>query len=154
MLQALYDDLYLLPIMKKNMDNLGVQVGRGRHSGLELMKKVKAQVIVEIIEYAPHAGVTKTIIKKTAGNTLVSSLFDASEELVKKMSPFDTYIQIVEGTVDVVINDKNYKLRLGEGIAIPAHTSHRFKGNEQFKMISTVIKSPCRRLKDQLFNIA
>ena len=141
MLQALYDDLNLLPIMKKNMDDLSVKLGRGRHSGLELMKKAKPQMIVEIIEYAPHAGVTKTIIKKKTGHTLVSSLFDASEELVKKMSRFDTYIQIVEGTVDVVINDKNYKLRLGEGIAIPAHTSHRFKGNEQFKMISTVIKS-------------
>jgi len=141
MLQALYDNLYLLPIMKKNMDDLSVKLGRGRHSGLELMKKAKPQMIVEIIEYAPHAGVTKTIIKKKTGHTLVSSLFDASEELVKKMSRFDTYIQIVEGTVDVVINDKNYKLRLGEGIAIPAHTSHRFKANEQFKMISTVIKS-------------
>src|SRR6187402_1610441 len=141
MLQALYDNLYLLPIMKKNMDDLSVKLGRGRHSGLELMKKAKPQMIVEIIEYAPHAGVTKTIIKKKTGHTLVSSLFDASEELVKKMSRFYTYIQIVEGTVDVVINDKNYKLRLGEGIAIPAHTSHRFKANEQFKMISTVIKS-------------
>ena len=56
------------------------------------------------------------------------------------MSRFDTYIQIVEGTVDVVINDKNYKLRLGEGIVIPAHASHRFKANEQFKIISTTIK--------------
>ena len=59
------------------------------------------------------------------------------------MFPFDTYIQIVEGTVDVVINDKNYKLRLGEGIVIPAHTSHRFKANEQFKIISTTIKAGC-----------
>ena len=138
MLQALYDDLFLLPIMKRN--TASVNVAKARHSGFELVKNAKAQMIVEIIEYAPHAGVTKTIIEKTTDNTLVSSLFDASEELVKKMSRFDIYIQIVEGTVDVVINDKNYKLRLGEGIVIPAYTSHRFKANEQFKIISTTIK--------------
>ena len=120
-----------------------ISAAKGRHSGLELMKNAKGHILVKIIEYAPHTGVTKTIIKKTTSNTSISSLFDAGEELVKKMSPFDTYIQIVEGTVDVVINDKNYKLRLGEGIVIPAHTSHRFKANEQFKIISTTIKAGC-----------
>ena len=137
MLQALYDDLYLLPIMKKNT---GEKVAKGRHSGLELMKNAKGHILVKIIEYVPRTGVTKTIIKKTTSNTSVSSLFEAGEEFVEKMSPFDNYIQIVEGTVEVGINDKKYKLRLGEGIVIPAHTSHRFKANGQFKMISTVIK--------------
>ena len=140
MLQALYDDLYLLPIMKKNTTIVNDKAAKGRHSGLELMKNTKGHILVKIIEYVPHTGVTKTIIKKTTSNTSISSLFDAGEELATKMSPFDTYIQIVEGTVDVVINDKNYKLRLGEGIVIPAQTSHRFKANEQFKIISTTIK--------------
>ena len=138
MLQALYDDLYLPPIMKSNTVN--VNVAKGRHSGLELMKNAKGHIIVKIIEYVPHTGVTKTIIKKTTRNTSISSLFDAGEELVEKMSPFDNYIQIVEGTVEVRINDKKYKLRLGEGIVIPAYTSHRFQADEQFKMISTTIK--------------
>jgi quercetin dioxygenase-like cupin family protein len=140
MLQALYDDLYLLPIMKKNIANVNDKVARGRHSGLELMKNAKGHIIVKIIEYVPHMGVTKTIIKKTADNTSTSSLFEAGEELAGKISPFDNYIQVVEGTVDVRINDKKYELRLGEGIIIPAHTAHRFNANAQFKMISTVIK--------------
>ena len=123
--------------MKKHTVN---EVAKGRPSGLELMKNTKGHILVKIIEYLPDSGVTKTIIKKTATNTSISSLFDASEELVEKMSPFDNYIQIVEGTVEVGIADKKYKLRLGEGMVIPAHTSHRFKSNEQFKMISTVIK--------------
>jgi quercetin dioxygenase-like cupin family protein len=44
-------------------------------------------------------------------------------------------------TAQVEIKDKKYKLRLGEGIIIPAHSPHRFNANEQFKMISTIIKS-------------
>ena len=124
--------------MKKNTPNLNDNVDSGTRI-LEL-EKSKVHIIIEILEYVPHAVVSKTIIRKTTGNISVSS-FDAGEELEEKISPFDNYIQIIDGTAEVGINDKNYKLRLGEGIIIPAHTSHRFNASEQFKMISTIIKS-------------
>ncbi|MFY7741928.1 MAG: cupin domain-containing protein [Flavobacterium sp.] len=88
----------------------------------------------------PNAIVSKTIIKKTTGNITVSS-FDAGEELDEKTSPFDMYIQIIDGVAELTINNKKLKLKLGEGIIIPAHSNHHFNANEQFKMISTVIKS-------------
>ena len=104
------------------------------------LEKSKSHIIVEIIEYVPNAVVSKTIIKKTTGNITVSS-FDTGEELAEKTSPFDIYIQIIDGAAEVIINEKKYKLRLGEGIIIPAHTSHCFNAHQQFKMISTIIKS-------------
>jgi quercetin dioxygenase-like cupin family protein len=107
--------------------------------GTEL-EKMKTHIIVEVIEYIPNAVVSKTILKKTTGNITVSS-FDAGEELAEKRSPFDMYIQIIDGTAEVSINKKPYKLRLGEGIIIPAHSTHCFNANVQFKMISTIIKS-------------
>ncbi len=107
--------------------------------GIEL-EKSKAHIIVEIIEYIPNAVVSKTIIKKTTGNITVSS-FDAGEELAEKTAPFDTYIQIIDGTAELTVNDRHYHLKLGQGIVIPAHTKHHFNATVQFKMISTVIKS-------------
>ncbi|MBC7884946.1 MAG: cupin domain-containing protein [Saprospiraceae bacterium] len=104
------------------------------------MEKSKAHIITAIIEYVPKAVVSQTIIKKTTGNVTVSSL-DAGEELGAKISPFDTYIQIIDGAAEIVINTKKYMLKLGEGIVIPAHSTHCINANEQFKMISTVIKS-------------
>lgn len=104
------------------------------------MEKSKTHIIVEIIEYVPNSIVSKTIIKKTTGNITVSS-FDEGEELAEKKSPFDNYIQIIDGAAEVIINEKTYKLKLGEGIVIPANAPHCFNANEQFKMISTVIKS-------------
>jgi len=104
------------------------------------LEKSNAHIIVEITEYVPNAVVSKTIIKKTTGNITVSSL-DAGEELEEKISPFDIYIQIIDGAAELTINDKLYKLKLGDGIIIPAHSSHCFNANEQFKMISTIIKS-------------
>ena len=104
------------------------------------LEKSNAHIIVEIIEYMSNAVVSKTIIKKSTGNITVSS-FDAGEELAEKTSPYDTYIQIIDGTAALTIRGKDYLLNLGDGIIIPAHSKHHFNANVQFKMISTVIKS-------------
>jgi quercetin dioxygenase-like cupin family protein len=104
------------------------------------LEKSRVHIIVEIIEYVPNAVVSKTIIKKTTGNITVTS-FDTGEELGEKTSPFDTYIQVIDGTAEVIINEKKYWLKSGNGIVIPAHASHCINANEKFKMISTVIKS-------------
>ncbi|MFL5811476.1 MAG: cupin domain-containing protein [Flavisolibacter sp.] len=104
------------------------------------LQKSKAHTIVEIIEYLPNSVASKTIIKKTTGNVTVSS-FDAGEELAEKISPFDTFIQIIDGCAEVVIDHKKIELTLGEGIVVPAHARHCITAAKQFKMISTVIKS-------------
>lgn len=104
------------------------------------LEKSKTHIIVEILEYIPNAILTRTIIKKTTGNVTVTAMA-AGEELEEKTYPFDTFIQIIDGEARVVINDKKYNLRLGEGIIIPAHSAHCFNANHQFKMISTMIKS-------------
>jgi quercetin dioxygenase-like cupin family protein len=100
----------------------------------------KIHIVVELIEYVPNAVVSKTIIKKMTGNVTASS-FDAGEELDEKKSPFDTYIQIIDGVAELTIDKIKFKLKLGDGMVIPAHSNHHFSANQQFKMISTVIKS-------------
>lgn len=104
------------------------------------LTKSKAHIIVEIIEYVPNAVVSKTIIKKVTGNITVSS-FDSGEELSEKSSPFDMYVQIIDGAAEITVDDKVMMLELGQGIIIPAHAKHSFNAQEQFKMITTVIKS-------------
>ena len=104
------------------------------------LEKSSPHIIVEIIEYVPNSVVCKTIIKKTTGNVTAMS-FDEGEELCEKTIPFDSYIQIIDGTADLTIEKKKYHLKLGSGIVIPSHTLHCFNANHQFKMISTIIKS-------------
>ena len=104
------------------------------------LEKSKFHIIVEIIQYISNAVVSKMIIKKTTGNITESS-FDAGEELPEKIAPYDNYIQIIEGVAEIIIKNKIHKLGLGEGIIIPAHAQHSFNAKQQFKMISTIIKS-------------
>jgi quercetin dioxygenase-like cupin family protein len=104
------------------------------------IEKSKTHILIEIIEYVPNSVVTKTIIRKTTGNVSVVAI-DMGEALTEKISPYDSFIQIIEGNAEVVIDSKSNLLKTGEGIIIPAHTSNIVKANERFKMISTIIKS-------------
>lgn len=104
------------------------------------IEKGTPHIIVEILEYVPNSVLSKTIIKKTTGNVTVTSV-DEGEELGEKTLPFDNYIQVIDGEAQLTIKDKRYQLRLGEGITIPAHTRYRLHAHEQFKIISTIIKS-------------
>lgn len=104
------------------------------------LEKAKTHIIVEIIEYIPNSVVTKTIIKKTTGNISAVS-FDSGEALSEKISPFDTFIQIIDGEAVVLIDSKVHLLAAGESIIIPSHTRNIIEAKVRFKMISTVIKS-------------
>jgi len=104
------------------------------------LEKSTSHIIVEIIEYIPNSVVSKTIIKKSTGNISVMS-FDSGEGLTEKTSPFDTFVQIIEGKAVIVIDNKLNKLQSGQGIIIPAHASNYIKPNGKFKMILTIIKN-------------
>ena len=104
------------------------------------IEKAKAHIMVEIIEYVPNSVVIKTIIRKSTGSISTIS-FDAGEALAEKTSPFDTFVQIIDGKAEMIIDGISNLLNTGQSIIIPAHSSNSIKANERFKMISTIIKS-------------
>lgn len=104
------------------------------------LEKEKQHIIVEIVEYVPNAVMCRTIIKKSTGNVVATSISEG-EELCEKNIPYDNYIQIVDGEADLKIGIKDYHLKAGTGIVIPAHSLQCFYANQRFKMISTIIKA-------------
>ena len=104
------------------------------------IEKAKKLITVEIIEYLEHSVVSKTILNKSTGNVSVLS-FDSGEGLIEKTIPFDTYVQIIEGNAELVINGISSFLSTGQSIVIPAHASNFVRPNGRFKMVMTVIKS-------------
>lgn len=61
------------------------------------LEKAKIFTLVKMVEYIPNAVVIKTIIKKTTGNVCAVS-FDVGETFTEKISPYDTFIQVIDGT--------------------------------------------------------
>jgi len=99
-----------------------------------------AHIIVELIEYEHDAVVSKSIMKKATGSINALS-FASGEGLNEQTSPFDTYVQLIDGSAIIEIAGRQSTLNTGDGILIPAHAASKIVPNGRFKLILTVIKS-------------
>ena len=79
-------------------------------------------------------------MKKITGSINALS-FDSGEGLHEKISPYDTYAQVIDGSAVIQIDGKVTTLQTGDGILIPAHKSSQVEPNGRFKLLLTVIKS-------------
>ena len=104
------------------------------------LEKSKTHIIVEVLHYIPNSVVSKTILKKTNGNITIVS-FAIGEESEYIISPYDIYIQVIDGAAELTIVKKKHYLKMGNGIIIPAHKKYCFTAKQQFKIVSTVIKN-------------
>ncbi|MHB1277444.1 MAG: cupin domain-containing protein [Bacteroidia bacterium] len=104
------------------------------------IEETNSHIIVELIEYEHNEVVSKSIMKKATG-TIDALSFPSGEGLNEKISAFDTYAQIIDGSAIIVVDGKASILNTGEGIIVPAHKPSHIKPNGRFKLILTVIKS-------------
>jgi len=107
--------------------------------GAEL-EKAKPVITVEIIEYVANSVVIKTILKKSSGTVSVISV-DTGEGITERTTPFDTFVQVIDGKVELVISNKIHLLKTGGSIIIPSQAPYHVKPDGRFKMILTIIKS-------------
>ena len=108
-----------------------------KNAGLEKSKVYRG---VDIIAHVPGAIVMKTLFQKITGNVSILAI-SAGESFFGKHSPFDTLVQVIEGCVEIVIDDETYELQSGELMIIPAHSLNRMNAPVAFKLLATVIKS-------------
>ena len=104
------------------------------------IEKSQAHILVDLIDYVPHSVVSRTIVQKVTGNIMAIAI-DSGEALEERISTFDTYIQIIEGESEIVIDNHSNFLETGQGMVIPAHSNNLIRSNNPSKMVVTVIKS-------------
>lgn len=119
--------------------NEGSEISSLNMGNVEIEKSI-SYISADLVGYEPNSVVCRTIIKKPAGKITVMS-FDTGEGLIEKISPFDTFAQIIDGKAEIIIDGTSSLLETGQSIIIPAHIPNVVRANERFKMISTVIKS-------------
>jgi quercetin dioxygenase-like cupin family protein len=124
---------YLYRSQAQKMEN------KGSSNNYEV-EKGSQHIVTEIIEYLADSVVSKRILSKVTGSITASAL-DIGTQIEERISHFDNYIQIIDGTAELTIDIKKYQLSKGQGIIIPANSNYIFNANMQFKMISTIIKS-------------
>lgn len=102
-------------------------------------EKGKTFVVSEKIDYADGGVVSKEIIHNDAGSVTLFS-FDEGQGLSEHIAPFDAFIQVIDGEMQLKVGDTVHTIRAGESFIIPSGERHSVKARKRFKMIITMIK--------------
>jgi quercetin dioxygenase-like cupin family protein len=97
-------------------------------------------VLAGLVTYQDDSIVSKTIINKKSG-TVTLFAFDKEQELSEHTAPFDAMVCVLDGTVDISIAGKPFRVGTGEMVIMPASIPHALKASERFKMMLIMLRS-------------
>ena len=103
-------------------------------------EKIRAEVLVKMIDYQEGSVVSRQIVKQKTGNVTLFA-FDKGEGLSEHAAPFDAMVYLLEGQAEITIAQERFSLVKGEMIIMPANIPHALHATEQFKMLLIMIKA-------------
>jgi quercetin dioxygenase-like cupin family protein len=95
--------------------------------------------IAELVAYQDGSVVSRQITKADAGNVTLFA-FDKDQELSEHTAPFDALVHVLDGEAVIRISGKDFELRTGDAIIMPADEPHAVKAISRFKMLLTMIR--------------
>jgi quercetin dioxygenase-like cupin family protein len=95
--------------------------------------------LVDAVQYAPDAVVSKTLLDKKQG-TLTAFAFDKGQGLSEHTAPFDVAVLILDGQARVTIGQDVHHVKNGDLLIMPAQVPHSLTAEEPFKMLLVMIR--------------
>lgn len=102
------------------------------------LNKAEVLKLKEQVEYQKGQVVSKTLAQNNSVSVTLFS-FDKGEEISTHESGGDALVTCLDGVGIITIDGKDYELKEGESILMPAKHPHAVYGKEQFKMLLVVI---------------
>jgi quercetin dioxygenase-like cupin family protein len=103
------------------------------------MAPAQAVRLRNLVDYSAGSVVSRTLAKSPAG-TLTLFAFDDGQGLSEHSAPFDAYVTVLEGAVDLVIGGQPVPASEGETVRMPANVPHALTARGRFKMLLTMIR--------------
>jgi quercetin dioxygenase-like cupin family protein len=96
-------------------------------------------VLERELSYVPGSVVSRTIAK-SRGGSLTLFAFDAGQELSEHTAPFDAFVQVLDGEVELTIGGERVIARPGETVRVPAGIPHAVRALLPFKMLLAMVR--------------
>ena len=96
--------------------------------------------LLSLVEYQAGGIVSRQITKTESGNVTLFA-FDQGQELSEHTAPYDALVHLLDGEAEIKISGKQYQLKAGEVIIMPANEPHALRAVKKFKMLLTMIKA-------------
>jgi quercetin dioxygenase-like cupin family protein len=94
----------------------------------------------DLVNYQESTVVSRTLVKHQSGTVTIFA-FDAGQGLTEHTAAFDALVQILEGSAEITISDRPFRVEAGESILLPANKPHALAALTPFKMLLTMIRS-------------
>ena len=94
----------------------------------------------DLVEYGDGAIVSRTLVKGSAG-TLTVFAFDEGEELSEHSAPFDAWVLVLDGEVELTIAGEPVRATEGQAVLMPADIPHAVTAVSRFKMLLTMFRA-------------
>jgi quercetin dioxygenase-like cupin family protein len=95
--------------------------------------------LAALVSYQEGAVVSRTLVKKKAC-TVTAFAFDAGQSLSEHTAPFDAIVQVLDGTVELVIGGKVVEANAGQTVLMPANVPHAVNAKARFKMLLLMVR--------------
>jgi quercetin dioxygenase-like cupin family protein len=96
-------------------------------------------VLEQELAYQPGAIVSRTIAKARGGSVTLFA-FDAGQELSEHTAPFDAFVHVLDGSVELTIGSEKVLTRAGETTRMPGGIPHAVRAPERFKMLLVLVR--------------
>ncbi len=98
-----------------------------------------AHDLVSLVSYSEGSVVSRTVAKNKAG-TLTLFAFDKGEGLSEHSAPFNAFVQILDGEVEITIGGKPVRAAAGQIVVMPANIPHSLTAITPFKMMLVMLR--------------
>jgi quercetin dioxygenase-like cupin family protein len=95
--------------------------------------------VASLVEYQPGAVVSRTVIDKGSGMVTLFA-FDEGEGLSEHTSPYDALVHVLEGSSEIKISGKPFRVAAGQMLIMPANEPHALRAVNRFKMMLVMIR--------------
>lgn len=93
-----------------------------------------------LVDYAGGSIVSRALVQNSAGS-LTLFAFDTGQALSEHTSPYDAYVQVLDGNAALRIGGQPVAAGAGEIVLMPAGISHALEAKQRFKMLLMMIKA-------------
>jgi quercetin dioxygenase-like cupin family protein len=93
-----------------------------------------AHRLADLVSVQEQAIVSR-VIHKAPGGQMTVFAFDAGQELSEHTSPFDAFVQVLEGRAELRIGGNPVAAGPGDLVLMPGGVPHAVRAVERFKML-------------------
>lgn len=108
---------------------------------MNYLKNIDGKKVLSLakeIDILPRQVVSKTLVQNDAVSLTLFG-FDKGEEISTHESCGDAMVTVLEGTGKFTVSGEEFIVNAGETLIMPAKEPHAVFGQEQFKMLLTVV---------------